>query len=315
MKVIQYIVATSGFSMYSILKRIARLTTKFSIFILLVTSFQYVYAEQTTQAVLVSYQEIQALAGNNIVFIDVRTKKEYDVSHIVGAIYIDVENTFNRHGDPTRIAPLHQVQKFLSAAGVKNSDYIILYDNGDLKNAAHLYWLLETYNHKKVSVIDGGFTQWLKMNGEISKTPHTLPKSQYLASISPDNFATKLTTRLAIDNRNIVILDSRTSSEFNGLKSKANRHGHIQGAVSYPWSDNFISESASGLVKDKLTLSQLYQGISKDKQVITYCNRGKQSAVSYLIMRHLGYKVSVYDGGWLEWGNDSHLPITRIKSN
>jgi thiosulfate/3-mercaptopyruvate sulfurtransferase len=26
-------------------------------------------------------------------------------------------------------------------------------------------------------------------------------------------------------------------------------------------------------------------------------------------MQELGYKVSIYDGSWKEWGNDSNVPI------
>jgi thiosulfate/3-mercaptopyruvate sulfurtransferase len=49
--------------------------------------------------------------------------------------------------------------------------------------------------------------------------------------------------------------------------------------------------------------------------VITYCNRGKQSALTYFVLRKLGYKVSVYDGAWLEWGNDDQLPISQMSTS
>lgn len=271
-------------------------------------------AAESTLPVLVSAKDIQAYSGDDLVFVDIRSQKEYQTSHIDQAVYIDVEQTFNRHGDPNRIAPLHQVQEFLSAAGIKNNEHIIIYDNGNLKNAAHLFWLLETYSHKKLSVLDGGYPEWVKQHGKFSTTPSKRPASRYLASISPDNYATKLTTRLAIDNLHAVIIDSRSANEFAGKQSKATRSGHIPNAISIPWSDNFVSTNAEGLVKDKTTLQQLYAGVERDKQVIAYCNRGKQSAVSYLIMRHLGFQVSIYDGGWLEWGNDSELPInTRVE--
>jgi len=42
-----------------------------------------------------------------------------------------------------------------------------------------------------------------------------------------------------------------------------------------------------------------------------YCNGGAQSALNYVMMQALGYKASVYDGSWFEWGNDSETPVAR----
>ena len=57
-------------------------------------------------------------------------------------------------------------------------------------------------------------------------------------------------------------------------------------------------------------LEKLYRAtIPVNSSVITYCNSGRRASVSYLVLRSLGYDASVYDGSWLEWGNDESLPI------
>jgi 3-mercaptopyruvate sulfurtransferase SseA len=33
-----------------------------------------------------------------------------------------------------------------------------------------------------------------------------------------------------------------------------------------------------------------------------------RASYNYLIARHLGYDVKLYDGSWQEWGADSSLP-------
>jgi thiosulfate/3-mercaptopyruvate sulfurtransferase len=66
-------------------------------------------------------------------------------------------------------------------------------------------------------------------------------------------------------------------------------------------------QGLSKLLSDS-RLTDQYQAF-KDQHVITYCNRGKQSALTYFTLRHLGYDVSVYDGAWLEWANDQNMPI------
>ena len=53
--------------------------------------------------------------------------------------------------------------------------------------------------------------------------------------------------------------------------------------------------------------------MDKNKPVILYCQDGADAAMNFVVLKELGYKASVYEAGWLEWGNDSSLPIESAK--
>jgi thiosulfate/3-mercaptopyruvate sulfurtransferase len=58
-------------------------------------------------------------------------------------------------------------------------------------------------------------------------------------------------------------------------------------------------------------LAKIYKNIPKDKEIILYCQGGAESALNYIVLKELGYKASIYDGSWKEWGNDANVPIVN----
>jgi len=51
-------------------------------------------------------------------------------------------------------------------------------------------------------------------------------------------------------------------------------------------------------------------GLTQDKEIIVYCQSHHRSALSYLMLKYLGYKkVRGYPGSWSEWGNRTDTPV------
>ncbi len=259
--------------------------------------------------VMVSPQWVkQQLATNAILVIDARQPHKYKQGHIPGAINIDVDRTFIPTGNHSRVADIHHIGKLFSEHGLAHDDHIVLYDEGNLIDAARFFWVLEVFGHQRVSVMDGGMRLW-SMDYQTETTPNHRKPGQYVPTIQHRRITSKTAMQLAILNPDVSIIDSRSHEEFIGKKSIARRSGHIPNAVNIPWDDNYFqSDSVNRFLSDNQLAAQYLP--YKDKRVITYCNKGKQSALTYFILRHLDYDVSVYDGAWFEWGNDESLPIT-----
>ncbi|MBM3947434.1 MAG: sulfurtransferase, partial [SAR202 cluster bacterium] len=78
--------------------------------------------------------------------------------------------------------------------------------------------------------------------------------------------------------------------------------GHIPGAVQIDWRDNVKPD---GTFKSARELRTLYQGrgITRDREITTYCNNGARAAHAAFALTLLGYpRIRVYYGSMLDYG-------------
>lgn len=246
---------------------------------------------------------------SQVVVVDARKESEYLQGHIDGAVNIPVESTYGNAPNNDLVGPISQVQSIIENAGIDNDTKVILYDDGKYTDAARIFWVLEVYGHKHASILNGGFPAWKDHALPVSTNKTSLPKKTFLPSIVPDILSTKLSTRLAINDKSKLIVDARSSQEYSGKKSRTDRFGHIPSSVNIPFYLNYDTYSGITKLKPVEELKKVYENIGHDKKIIAYCNRGKESALTYFVLRRLGYNVSAYDGSWLEWSADDSLPV------
>jgi thiosulfate/3-mercaptopyruvate sulfurtransferase len=117
------------------------------------------------------------------------------------------------------------------------------------------------------------------------------------------------------------MIDVRSNPEYTGERTHMAdypqegtlRGGHIPGARNIPWAR---AAATDGSFRDAAELRAIYEGeagLTKSKDVITYCRIGERSSHTWFVLTYLlGYtKVRNYDGSWTEWGNAVRTPIKK----
>lgn len=241
----------------------------------------------------------------HLVLVDLRTAKAYKAGHLKHAVNIPaLKDLF----DSKFFMPkLDYLQKMFSEAGIDSNSLVVAYDNGDFIWAARFYWILEVLGHKNVGILKVGYG-----NAKLASIPHSTeiytPKpTAFVPRVDNSKVQTKLSTLMAIDHKTII--DGRKVEAYEGKESSAKRYGHIPTAQNYACTHNYQVTKNGNEMRDLSDLKSLYKDLPKDREIVLYCDGGAEAALNYIVLQELGFKASVYDGSWLEWGNDDNTPV------
>ncbi len=264
------------------------------------------------ESLRISPEELVKLLDNpNYVILDARNKNDYDVTHVKNALSFPVELTYVNKKVNGQIQKPDKIQQYFRQRDIGIHSKVIIYDNGDLVDAARLFWTLEVYGIKHVKIVDHGFNYWLAKNLPVSQQQPEIKPGKYVATIDHSRLSSKFTTQLAIYNNRKLVIDARSEDAYKGKTSVAKRFGHIPTAINVPFNQNLIKDNKFAALKPIKELKKLYSNIPYGKKIIIYCKIGRVSSTNYFALRELGHDVSNYDASWREWGNDDSLPIEK----
>lgn len=256
--------------------------------------------------------------GVRFVEVDVNTRA-YESGHIPGSIGWNWKTELQDQLRRT-ISSKEDFEALLSKSGIDNDTTIILYGDNNNWFAAWAYWLLKYYGHDDVRILDGGRKKWEDEDRELTTETTTVEPANYtIGKINHQYRAFRDDVSKTLEGENFGLVDVRSPDEFTGkilappgLDELSQRAGHIPGASNIPWSK---AVNEDGTFKSKEELKALYEGegISPDKEIISYCRIGERSAHSWFVLNELlDYpNVRNYDGSWTEWGNLIDAPIER----
>ncbi len=267
---------------------------------------------QETQFLIEPTQAEAMLAEDNLLIIDLGNAETYQQHHIQGAINLNYEHLV--HGQlpiPGGLPATHRLQALFDALGLTPETKVLVYDDEGGGKACRFIWTLDMIGHQHYRLINGGIHAWVN---EGHPTTQSLPQpkpGQATISMSYDGFADKAYVLSCLGKDSHQILDTRTPQEYAGERGGM-RKGHIPGAINFNWLDAIDrNRNLRFYADDDLHTAFEQLGLSKDKEIITYCYTMHRAAHTYAVLKHLGYgRVKGYAGSWAEWNSDPAMPIT-----
>jgi thiosulfate/3-mercaptopyruvate sulfurtransferase len=267
-------------------------------------------ADQPLLPLLAEPDDLNLTLGHrDLLIVDLSPFDLYEELHIPGAVHLDrsvlVSGTAPAVGD---LPEAEKLSAFLGAIGLQSHRHVIAYDDEGGSWASRLLWTLDVIGHSKYSLLDGGLSAWLASGHDISEDLHEPAATDYRAVIGGGGQVTLAGVLDAIDEPDVVILDARSAAEFRGEDLRAERGGHIPGAVNLNWSETMhrLRLKPAGQLEQQL----LELGVTRDKEIIVYCQTHHRSAHTYIMLKTLGFEgVRAYAGSWAEWGNSAGTPV------
>jgi thiosulfate/3-mercaptopyruvate sulfurtransferase len=280
-------------------------------------------AVQAQSSSIVDLEYVKAAQQRGVIIWDVRASNQYLEGHIPRAINVGDIGTVLRDPNREDFIDLAEINSIFNKAGLDINKEIIVYGS---RGNPYAYFGLFTINYfggKQAKVFHDGIDGWADAGLLIEKTPSNLA-SINVRLIPQDNLVvTNEQMRKLYNNQSVQVVDARTFNEFKGNDVRAIRGGHIPGAVSIPYEQNWkdpatgsklakkeVKTNLGMSLKSKDELNALYSKLDPNKETVVYCQSGVRAAETATVLQNLGYKnVKIYDSSWLGWASHLASPV------
>jgi thiosulfate/3-mercaptopyruvate sulfurtransferase len=265
---------------------------------------------------------LESELGGDVVVLDTQPDvHDYLEMHIPGAVWMD-DASMRAHvgGSPHAFAPPAAAGAVLRAAGVRSDSPVAVYTgtglrtaSGDGLDAFVLAYALARFGCRQVRVLDGGMDKWTAEARPMTKDVPRPRPSGFRPRVRRDLLADRARVQRLRDRPGVVLLDTRAAASYEG-QTYLPRPGHIEGAVSLPWTD-LVDPQNKALLRPRDELEARFgaAGVGPKSDVIVSCGTARTASCAFTVLRwHLGHaRTRLYEGSVTEWAADPDLPMVE----
>jgi thiosulfate/3-mercaptopyruvate sulfurtransferase len=239
---------------------------------------------------------------------------DYLAAHIPGAVFFDVDAVSDHSVNLPHMYPdAEQFGRDIGALGISSRDTIVVYDNGGWLAAPRAWWMLLSFGHANLKVLDGGLKKWRAEGRAVESGKPSPEPAQFEARLDSSYVRSRSQVVANLDTHAEQLIDARAANRFEGSVPEPRpgiRSGHIPGSRNLPF--NALFDAATGTMKPLNQLRDAFTGAGLDlaKPIVTTCGSGVSAAVLTLALYRLGVRgLALYDGSWSEWGLPDGPPV------
>lgn len=233
---------------------------------------------------------------------------DFATAHIPGACFLDLATFMDSASDvPKAVPTAAQFAGRLGQLGIVPESRVVLYDDSPIRSAARAWFIFRLYGFEQVAILDGGLDRW-----QAEGRPLAEGRSSCDESVFPEPSARAVVRTKAVMLANCgshaeQVVDARDAARFAGVEGSGSA-GHIPGAANVHFPRLFDAE---GRYLPPAALAEIFteEGLALDRPIVTSCNSGMTACVLAFALDRAGARdVAVYDGSWMEWGDDDATP-------
>jgi thiosulfate/3-mercaptopyruvate sulfurtransferase len=227
-------------------------------------------------------------------------RREYEAAHVPGAVYAHWLHDLSDPDDLVQgqLAPPDRFRAAMEERGIGDDTLVVAYDDGVIFGAARLWWCLRAYGHRRVRILEGGWSKWIE-EGRPVEAGVSAPARGVTFTPRPDPAirATKEDVLGFLEQGEGLLLDCRMNETWDSAAA------HIPGAERLP------APSVAQMDESQVVAAATALGAEPDTPIVLYCGGGVSASLGFAALERAGYEnLRVYDGSWSEWSAD---PATR----